>query len=537
MSSDRYQVKEKIGEGGAGSVYLALDTRLDRLVAIKRLFREEDGDWDQESVDGMLREARLLSTLEHPNIVTIYDADVDKDGPYVVMELLQGDDMDALMAKNAMTGKDFRHFATQCLEALSAAHSKNIIHRDIKPNNIVLKWLPNGKFQAKLLDFGMAKLSSVPSKQTVDHASSVMGSIYFMAPEQFERIELDGRTDIYALGAVFYYTLTGSYPFTGDTAATIMAAHLTHRVQPIIELRPDLPQWTCDFVMWMINREASDRPNDAQTALELFIENDEKVPLSTFDSFSSQEQTSEPKIAKPTLLSNSGNFKIPSITASTTLQSIKETTEVKVPSNIESINTATSSVKPSTKTEVTSQSTHEKDSSSNDQESTETSDNQSSISLKPLFISLGAVIPIVIFILLLFLSKHREVQRYNDLVNQVTPNQKDLIETSKKDFNFLKERLVENNPKFNSQQIVSRISFAKDDNSYNLLDTMVEVATSEESDTVPDETRRIIFQDIISQKKDKGLLEKLTILSLEKKNMQQQTSFHTLFLILLIKYR
>ena len=326
MAEERYEIQRKIGEGGAGSVYLARDTRLGREVAIKRLIEEEGGGWTQETVDTMLQEARLLSSLDHPNIVTIYDADVDEDGPYVVMELLQGRNMDELIAENAMTLSDFKLFATHCLEALSAAHSLNVIHRDIKPNNIVLKWFPNGKFQAKLLDFGMAKLSKVPTKQTVDHSDSVLGSIYFMAPEQFERSELDPRTDIYALGAVFYYALTSHYPFTGETPAVVMASHLTHRVQPIGELRSDLPEWLCNWIMWLINREMEHRPESAQVALDYFLANEREQPLlseehytlhpregdlqvgQASDNTAANAHDNMASVARPTLLTESGKL-------------------------------------------------------------------------------------------------------------------------------------------------------------------------------------------------------------------------------------
>lgn len=292
MSEERYDIKEKIGEGGAGSVYIAHDTRLDREVALKRVSAEEGG-WDEETVDDMLKEARMLSSISHPNIVTIYDADVDEDGPYVVMELLKGRNIDTLIAENTLTPSDFEEFCIQCLEALIAAHSLNLIHRDIKPNNIVLKWLPSGQFQAKLLDFGMAKLTKEPTKQTVDQTDSVFGSIYFMAPEQFERTELDARTDLYALGSVFYYTLTGVYPFTGESPAEVMASHLTHRVKPVSDYRPELPEWVGNWVMWLINRSMDDRPQTAQEALDLFNENLKHDPLKNTGAVSTKFEKEE----------------------------------------------------------------------------------------------------------------------------------------------------------------------------------------------------------------------------------------------------
>jgi hypothetical protein len=128
----------------------------------------------------------------------------------------------------------------------------------------------SGRLQIKILDFGLAKLSRHASRQTEDQESGIMGSIYFMAPEQFERLPLDGRTDLYALGCIFYHALTGVNPFDGETAPVVMAAHLAHTVTSLSQCRPDLPPWVCDWVMWFINRQPADRPSTAQDALDTF---------------------------------------------------------------------------------------------------------------------------------------------------------------------------------------------------------------------------------------------------------------------------
>ena len=226
---ERYTIKGKIGQGGVGAVYRAFDNTLQREVAIKRLLND---DGSEETAAILVKEAGLLSKLQHPNIVTVYDVGVDDDGGYVVMELIEGETFDATISRGALTAGDFALFVDQTLEALVAAQEIQLLHRDIKPSNVMVSWLPSGRFQVKILDFGLAKLSQTPSLQTVNQSDAIMGSIYFMSPEQFDREPLDARTDLYSLGCLFYYGLTGRYPFNGDSAAEVMIAHIEHDVRP-----------------------------------------------------------------------------------------------------------------------------------------------------------------------------------------------------------------------------------------------------------------------------------------------------------------
>ncbi|MEM0897769.1 MAG: serine/threonine-protein kinase, partial [Verrucomicrobiota bacterium] len=266
--SNRYEIKEKIGQGGVGAVFKAFDTQLKRDVALKRLTPEvEDGETKDEDV---LKEATTLSALQHPNIVTVFDVGTDGEGPFVVMELLDGETFDDTIKRGALTEADFRAFVSQTLEGVIAAHDREMVHRDLKPSNLMVSWLPSGKFQIKILDFGLAKFGKQPSKQTTDHEDGILGSIFFMAPEQFERVELDVRTDLYALGCIYYYALTTKYPFYGDTPAQVMASHLRHQIRDIQPMRPDLPAWMCRWVMWLVSREITDRPESAVQALEYF---------------------------------------------------------------------------------------------------------------------------------------------------------------------------------------------------------------------------------------------------------------------------
>jgi len=271
MSDERYEIRGKIGQGGVGAVYQAFDTHLNREVAIKRVLAEGGYEDQGEATKHLLKEATALSSVQHPHIVTVYDAGVDTDGPYVVMELIHGRTLDEMVERGTLTWDDTREVALQTQEALIAAQDLDLVHRDLKPSNVMVCWLPSGKFQVKIVDFGLAKFSTTPSLQTIDHGDAVFGSIFFMAPEQFERTPLDKRTDMYAMGCLYYYALTGEYPFTGDTAAQVMASHLQHHVTPLSEVRPDIPQWGADWIMWHLERYMDDRPKDSREALERFL--------------------------------------------------------------------------------------------------------------------------------------------------------------------------------------------------------------------------------------------------------------------------
>jgi len=270
--SDRYQIIKKIGQGGIGAVYEAFDTQLKRQVALKRGLTPDQASPEAvaAAAESLMQEATTMSTLNHPNIVSVYDVGRDDQGGFVVMELLRGETLDQTIAESLLTVEDFREIVGQTLEALIAAQAADMLHRDLKPGNVMVIWRPSGKFQVKILDFGLAKVSQGPSKQTIDQGDAILGSIFFMAPEQFERSPLTFAADIYAMGAIYYFTLTGKYPFNGPSAAAVMAAHLRHDVPPLQELRPDLPEDICQWVMWLINRNPEDRPQSAREALDLF---------------------------------------------------------------------------------------------------------------------------------------------------------------------------------------------------------------------------------------------------------------------------
>lgn len=275
---ERYEIRGKIGQGGLGAVYRGYDTRMNREVAIKRIARSTgDPELQEEATRQLMKEAGTLASLQHPNIVTVYDVGLDERGPYVVMELINGNTLDELVEKAPLIWQDFREFALQTQEALIAAQERDLIHGDIKPANLMLTWLPSGKFQVKIVDFGLAMLAQSQSKEDLETLEAVFGSIFFMPPEQFERAPLDERSDLYSMGCVYYQALTGRHPFDGGNGHEVMEAHLQHKVRPIQNVRSEIPMWACQWIMWHLNRLPQDRPESAREALSIFFKND-RIP-------------------------------------------------------------------------------------------------------------------------------------------------------------------------------------------------------------------------------------------------------------------
>jgi serine/threonine protein kinase len=308
MDKKRYKILEQIGQGGMGSVFRAFDTRMNREVAIKRIRHEGQAAEQNEAAERIVQEAGALASLQHPHIVTVYDVGTDKDGPYVVMELINGKTVDELIERAPLTWPDFRELALQTQEALIGAQDRNLVHRDLKPSNLMLTWLPSGKFQVKIVDFGLAKLAEATTLGKLEEADAVFGSIYFMCPEQFERAEIDARGDLYSIGCVYYHALTQTYPFNGETGMQVMTAHLNHEVIPLQQMRPDLPRWACDWVMWHINRLPAERPQNARNSLKVFLQNDNQPqahqppptqPMSTGPIQPAPEQPKRPRLIIP----------------------------------------------------------------------------------------------------------------------------------------------------------------------------------------------------------------------------------------------
>lgn len=260
----RYELRHQVGEGGSGTVFKAWDAQLQRFVAFKRLKNPDLS----ENADIILQEAKTLAALQHPNILTVFDCGTDEQGAFVVTEFLEGDPLDEVVAEKRFEAGNVGEPMVQILEGLIAAHHMHVIHRDLKPSNIMVLTLPSGARQYKILDFGLARIMTRPTTQTMYDDRTVYGSIYYFAPEQIRRRPLDERTDLYALGCVFYFMLTGEQAFQGDSLADIITSHMEHRFTPLQEARPDLPADLCIWVSSLMAANPDERPSSAKVALD-----------------------------------------------------------------------------------------------------------------------------------------------------------------------------------------------------------------------------------------------------------------------------
>jgi Tol biopolymer transport system component len=239
-----YRIVEKIGEGGMGVVYRAHDGRLDRDVAIKVLPEEVASDVDR--LRRFEREAKAVAALNHPNIVTIFSVEEDDGVHFITMELVEGKTLSEVMPRKGMSVAKLLGMAIPLANAVSSAHEQGVIHRDLKPDNLMV----NDEGLAKILDFGLAKLreeeeeapgiTKLPT-QSATQPGRVAGTAAYMSPEQAEGKPIDHRSDVFSLGIVLYEMATGLRPFTGDSAASTLSAILRDTPPSVTELNPALP--------------------------------------------------------------------------------------------------------------------------------------------------------------------------------------------------------------------------------------------------------------------------------------------------------
>lgn len=263
----RYQVLEALGHGGLGTVYYGWDYKLERPVAIKRLVHHPTGN--QNLREEAWREARTMAAIQHANIVTLYDFGEDEEGPFFIMEFINGHTLDHLACLEHVPDEDtLVEISRQVLKGLCAAHEKGIIHRDMKASNVMVTQSASGDVDAKILDFGLARFQQAPTEQTVMDDGSFLGSVFYTAPEQLNRGALDERTDLYSLGHVMYHYAAGQTAFNGDSIHQLIAAHLNETPRPLEELRPDLNKAFVQWIEWLIQKAPEHRPESTHKALE-----------------------------------------------------------------------------------------------------------------------------------------------------------------------------------------------------------------------------------------------------------------------------
>jgi serine/threonine protein kinase len=257
VAGGRYRLERPLGHGGMASVFAARDTGLDRAVAVK-LLAENLAD-DKELRKRFLREARLAARLSHPNVVSVFDAGEYDGRPYIVMELVEGE---TLAERGRVPLEEARALALQAARGLAHAHDAGLIHRDIKPGNLLVR--VDGTL--KIADFGIARAAETTA---LTKAGTVLGTAAYLAPEQALGEEVTPAADVYSLGAVLYELLTGRPPFEFDSLADLAEQQRAMAITPVRELAPQVPRDLEDLVMRCLARNPAYRPSTAEVVEEL----------------------------------------------------------------------------------------------------------------------------------------------------------------------------------------------------------------------------------------------------------------------------
>lgn len=261
----RYLIQSLVGVGGMANVYRGVDEKTGNAIAVKVL-KEEFLD-NEELVRRFKNESKAISILDHPNIVKVYDVSVTDRLQYIVMEYVDGITLKEYLKQRggALTWKETVHFATQVLGALQHAHSKGIIHRDVKPQNIML--LADGSI--KMMDFGIARFSRAQSQTVSDKA---IGSVHYISPEQAKGDKTDARTDLYSVGVMLYEMLSGRLPFDGDGAVSIAIMQISDKAKPLAQVAPNVPEGLRQITEKAMEKDPAKRYQSAQEMLDAIEE-------------------------------------------------------------------------------------------------------------------------------------------------------------------------------------------------------------------------------------------------------------------------
>lgn len=253
----RYRILELLGEGGMAFVFKAKDEQLERNVAIKTLKPVYISD--SNFVSRFKREAQTAANLNHPNIVQIFDWGVEESEPYFVMEYVEGTTLSSVLAKNKRVNiSDALYIGSQVSAALHEAHENNLVHRDIKPGNIMIT--PGGKI--KVTDFGIVSIQDEDSDIT--KSGTILGTANYISPEQAQGLPVSKQSDLYSLGVVLYELISGKTPFDGDTPISIATKHLTEKPKSISELINDIPTGVEKIILKLLNKKQINRYKSAE---------------------------------------------------------------------------------------------------------------------------------------------------------------------------------------------------------------------------------------------------------------------------------
>lgn len=261
---DRYDIIETVGEGGMGVVYKARDKKLKRTVALKIL--NQSAIKDQRDIERFFSEAEQIAKLRHTNIVEVYDCGQIENDYFISMEFIEGQTLETFFnKKNPIPIPDILVIAKKLLEALAHSHKNGVIHRDIKPRNIMITY----DKEVKVVDFGVAVLRDELKKENRD---AICGTPLYMSPEQFEDLPTDHRTDIYSTGVTLFHLVTGKIPFDGDKRLEIMIKHLDEPVPPIRKYRNDIPEKLIQIIEKCMAKKKEDRYQSASEVIEEIYE-------------------------------------------------------------------------------------------------------------------------------------------------------------------------------------------------------------------------------------------------------------------------
>jgi serine/threonine protein kinase len=250
-----YRIVEKLGEGGMGVVYKAEDTKLERTVALKFLAQHLLND--AEAKERFLREAKAAAALHHSNVCPVHEIDEVDGKTFLAMAFLEGESLEDRIAQGPLSIKDALDLARQVAEGLDAAHEKGIVHRDIKPANIMV----DAKGHATIMDFGLARLTEASRLTKVDTA---MGTVAYMSPEQAQGMEVDHRSDVWALGCVLYEMVSGQRPFLGQYDQALLYEIVHEEVAPLTSIRAGVPMELELLTAKCLEKEREDRYGSAQ---------------------------------------------------------------------------------------------------------------------------------------------------------------------------------------------------------------------------------------------------------------------------------